>query len=178
MNGTLAGFRFATERLAFRPLSADDLDLCCGLYCDPSTMKFIGPTMSPEETKRSLERALAMMRSPQLARIFLRVDARNEKIGLASIQHIDPEKRTAELGLMLLPCARGCGYSKEALAALVTKTFELLPVDELWAEHSIEHEAAERLVRSIGFLPCIDKICRGPAGTRRWVLRQVRPDQE
>jgi RimJ/RimL family protein N-acetyltransferase len=173
----LSDFCFATERLELRPLCQADEALCCELYCDAETMRFIGPAMSIEQAKWSTQKALELMHSASPDRIFLSVRDRGASaIGIASVQHIDAACRTAELGLMLLPHARAHGYSREALVALASKAFELLPVDELWVEHSIPHTAAERLVRSAGFAPRHDPEREAQTGKRRWTVCRTRRD--
>lgn len=135
-------------------------------------MRFIGVPLARHKALRSVERMVAFTYSPIPQRIFLTVCENERPIGIASIQHIDLQHRSAELGLMLLPEARARGLSKEALGATIEKTFEHLQVDELWVEHSLEHEAAERLVRSLGFIAHKHAERERTTGKRQWVIRR------
>ncbi len=135
-------------------------------------MRLVGAPLSREQALRSAERMLAFTRSPTPQRIFLVVCEHERAIGIASIQHIDTRRGTAELGLMLLPQARERGYAKEAFGGLAARAFEILPLDELWVEHSTEHEAAERVVRGVGFALQSDPASEARTGKRRWILKR------
>jgi len=154
-----SGFAFDTERLRMRPLEPGDEALFIDLYTDAETMRYIGEPLSQERAMRSFRKALA---KPSAQSSDLRFFAMLEKlthrsIGMCAIQSFDIDTRRAEIGMMLKSEARGRRHATEALAALVTATFSVLPIDTVWVQYSPEHLAAERLVASIGFKRCADR---------------------
>ena len=148
-------FEFETERLRMRPLQADDETLFLDLYTDADTMRFIGAPLSPELAARRFRRILASTGQSPPERVFLAVleKVTQSPIGLCAVVEFDAGRTRAEVGMMLVPKARAQGYSKECLAWLVTLTFAMFPIGEVWVQYSPGHSVAERLVVSIGFSP-------------------------
>ena len=151
-------FEIDTERLDIRPLSEPDETLYCELFTDAQTMRYIGPPLSPERAAGSFRKAVALTRRVPVKRLFFAVAVRTaqRKIGICSIQQIDPIRRRAEAGVMLRTFARAQGFSREILPALVVRAFAALPVDEVWTQYSADHSRAERLVTATGFSRSLD----------------------
>jgi RimJ/RimL family protein N-acetyltransferase len=168
-------FDIDTERLDIRPLSECDETLFCELFTDGDTMRYIGPQMSPERAARSFRKAVALTRGHPAQRLFFTVAVRSvqRKIGLCSLQQIDPIRRRAEAGVALKSFARAQGFAREILPALATQAFTALPVDEVWLQYSAEHSLAERLFVAAGFSSCLDPADYGEGpGKRVWSVHR------
>jgi RimJ/RimL family protein N-acetyltransferase len=73
-------------------------------------------------------------------------------LGLALAPRIDQEERTAELGYVVAPAARGRGVATEALRLLTEWAFSELDVLrlELWID--VVNEASKRVAERCGYL--------------------------
>ena len=162
-------FDIHTDRLDIRPLSESDETLFCKLLTDADTMRYIGPQLSPERAARSFRMAVSLTRRRPAGRLFFSVAVRcvQRKIGICSIQQIDPVRRRAEVGVVLESFARAKGFAKEILPALVTRALATLPVDELWLQYSEHHSIAERLFVGAGFSRCPDPAAYGQRYDKR-----------
>jgi RimJ/RimL family protein N-acetyltransferase len=163
------GFRFSSARLRFRPLDAVDERLFCELYTDAETMRFVGQPLSRERAAGSFRKALTRNSQTPIVCCYLAVVEKcdGRPIGICSIHKIDRAQRRAEAGIILQPAARGRGRSKEAFAALITTSFAVLPVDEIRAEISVDHLAAECMVAGIGFIESDLRPAEGRLPARR-----------
>ena len=146
-------FAFETERLRMRPLADEDEALFRFLYTDADTMRFIGEPLSQESAARCFRTALAASGKSPPQSVFWAIleKTTQRRLGICAIVQFDAALARAEVGMMLAPEARARGYSKECLAKLVTRTFAMFPIDEVWVQYSSGHSAAERLVISIDF---------------------------
>jgi len=152
-----------TERLVIRPLSECDETLFCDLFTDADTMRYIGPQLSPERAVRSFRLAVALTRRRPPQRLFFTVGVRSlqRKVGICSLQQIDPVLRRAEAGVVLESFARAQGFAREILRALASRAFTEFPVDEVWLQYSATHALAERLFVAAGFSRCPDPAVYG-----------------
>jgi RimJ/RimL family protein N-acetyltransferase len=162
-------FEIDTERLDIRPLSECDETLYCDLFTDADTMRYIGPPMSPDRAVRSFHKAVALTRGRPAQRLFFSVAVRSaqRKIGICSIQQIDPIRRRAEAGIVLKSFARAQGFSREILPALVGQALATLPVDEVWTQYAADHSKAERLVVAAGLSRCFAPEAYGEGPDKR-----------
>jgi Acetyltransferases, including N-acetylases of ribosomal proteins len=145
---------FSTQRLILRSLRESDQDLYCRLFCDPDTMRYIGPQWTRAEATRAFRGALKAMRTTPPRGLFLTVvhqDAQ-QPIGLCTLQNFDLPRRRAELGLMLVASGRAYGAATEALIAFIEHAFATLPFDELWVRFSADHAAARHTALSGGLV--------------------------
>jgi RimJ/RimL family protein N-acetyltransferase len=158
-----------TERLDIHPLSECDETLFCELFTDPDTMRYIGPQLPLDRAARSFRKAVALTRCRPEQRLFFTVALRSaqQKIGICSLQQIDPIRRRAEAGVVLKSFARAQGYAREILRALVARAFATLPVDEIWLQYSAEHSLAERLFVAAGFSRRLDPAAYGEGPDKR-----------
>ena len=135
-----------------RPVVASDVALYCDLYGDPDTMRFVGPPLSRERALRCFRQVLASLDRDPPERVLLVIveKASGQCIGIGAFQDFDRERRRVEAGMMLGSGARGRGFGKEGLRALVTYAFEKFAVDEVWIQHAAEHGDARRVPVSLG----------------------------
>ncbi|MFL6601518.1 MAG: GNAT family N-acetyltransferase [Steroidobacteraceae bacterium] len=168
-------FDIDTERLDIRPLSECDEALFCELFTDADTMQYIGPRLSPERALRSFRLAVGFTRRLPAQRLFFTVAVRSleRKVGICSLQQIDPVRRWAEAGVVLKSSARAQGFAREILRALASRAFTEFPVDEVWLQYSAAHALAERLFVAAGFSRCPDPAIYGEApGKRVWSVHR------
>ena len=162
-------FDIDTDRLDIRPLSECDETLYCELFTDADTMRYIGPPMSPDRAARSFRIAVALTRRRPARRLFFTVAMRSaqRKIGICSLQQIDPIQRRAEVGVVLKSFARAQGVAREILRALVEQALTSLPVDEIWLQYSQDHQLAERLFIAAGLSRRPDPAAYGEGPDKR-----------
>ena len=141
----LAQLEFASERLILRALRECDEELYCQLFCDPETMRYIGPPWTRPEATRAFHAALEAMRATPPRGLFLAMtfQADQRPAGLCTLQNFEGVER-AELGMMLVPSGRASRVATEALIAVLAQVFATLPFDEIWVRFASHHEAATR----------------------------------
>lgn len=159
---------FDTARLRARALCDADERLFITLYCDPEIMRFIATPLTPE---RAAQRFRAAIEDNGETGVTLTVIERvtGHPIGICSLYKIDRIRRLAESGIILLPEYQALGYAQEGVAALVTKAFAKLPINEITARVAGAHSIAQRVVINLGFTrrSDLDSTAGGP-GLQVW----------
>lgn len=159
-----ARLAFATERLRLRPLAAGDEPFYCRIYGDVEILRHVGMPLSMERARRSFAAALTHTWAHVPREIFAVLTCADgaEDLGICGLRAIDLQQRRAEAGILLSVPARGRGLAAEALRALLSRTFETLPVDEIAVEYSPYNGAMARLALRAGFTPAVAEgaICR------------------
>ena len=107
-----------TSRFILRPLAMGDETLYSDIYCDPETMRHVGPHLSTEQAARSFRAALRQTADPQAkVRFLVAVEkATGIALGICGATLGVPRLASAEIGIMLRGTARGQGFSHEVLA--------------------------------------------------------------
>lgn len=141
-----------TERLSMRPVVQGDEALYCWLYGDPETMRFVGPPLSRERAQRGFRKVLESLehRPIELVLLVIVEKATNQSIGIGAFQDFDLQRRRVQAGMMLGGGARGRGFGKEGLRALIDYAFATFAVDEVWTQHAADNMDARRLTISLG----------------------------
>jgi RimJ/RimL family protein N-acetyltransferase len=83
---------------------------------------------------------------------FAIVDEEGRFLGLVLAPRIDPEARTAELGYVVAPAARGRGVASEALRQLTRWAFDEVGMFRLELLISVENEASKRVAERCGYV--------------------------
>lgn len=167
MNAIAPGFADAlaleTARVRLRPLAPADEALYCRIYGDAEIVRHVGAPLPPARARRSFAAALRHTHAAAPAEVFTVLSCDDGDIGLCGLRAIDRPQRRAEAGILLTARARGQGFAAEALQALVWRTFERLPIDEVYVEYSPRNAAMGRLAERTGFTPDAAQygICRG-----------------
>jgi RimJ/RimL family protein N-acetyltransferase len=141
-----------TERLSMRPVVQGDEALYCWLYGDPETMRFVGPPLSLERAQRGFRKVLQSLEQRPVERVLLVIveKATDQSIGIGAFQDFDLQRRRVQAGMMLGGGARGRGFGKEGLRALIDHAFATFAVDEVWTQHAADNMGARRLTISLG----------------------------
>lgn len=171
----MRGLQLNTPRLLIDALQAQDCKLFCELFTDKRAMQFIGEPLSPARARANFQAALRRSAQRPLRQVFCRIVERasGRAIGLCSIQRIDPDRHTCEIGLMLMPHRHRCGFGRETVAALVDAAFRVFPIGEISVQYGADNVAAERLFIGIGFRPGAHKGA-DEAGARMRLLSAYR----
>ncbi len=141
-----------TENLRMRPVVQGDEALYCWLYTDPQTMRFVGPPLSRERAQRGFRKVLeSVERRPiELVLLVIVEKATDRSIGIGAFQDFDLHRHRVQAGMMLGSGARGRGFGKEGLRALIDHAFATFAVDEVWTQHAADNADARRLTISLG----------------------------
>jgi RimJ/RimL family protein N-acetyltransferase len=169
--GSATHVEFTTARLLLRSIRESDEELYCALFCDPQTMRHIGPPWTRAEAAGSFRGALEIARCSPPRALFLSLIPKDTRqaIGLSTLQNFDPVRRQIEFGVMLLPGGREQGLATEAMIGVIAHAFARLPVDEVWARVAVDHAACERLVLRAGLVRDSGISPQDPAAKlRRW----------
>jgi RimJ/RimL family protein N-acetyltransferase len=152
--GSAAHVEFTSARLLFRSIRASDKALYCALFCDPETMRHIGPPWTRDEAARAFLAALKVTRCSPPRALFLTLIPKDtgQAIGLCTLQNFDPVRRQVEFGVMLLSSGRQQGFATEAMSGVIAYAFAELPVDEVWSRVAVDHAVCERLVVRAGLV--------------------------
>lgn len=143
----------ATARLRLRPLAPADADALFAIFSDPEVMRYwSAPAWS------SVGQAQAMLRSDEQAlqegsalRLGVVLGTSGALVGTASLHHLHPQCRRAEVGYTLAREAWGQGYAVEAMAAVVAHAFEAVGLHRLEADIDPRNEASARVLQRLGF---------------------------
>jgi RimJ/RimL family protein N-acetyltransferase len=142
------------ERLVLRSIDERDEELYCELFCNAETMRYIGQPWTRDDAARTFRGVLEATRRTPVRALFLTLIPKEtqQPIGLCTLQGVDPVRRQAELGVMLVPTARVQGLATEALITVIAHAFATLPVDEVWVRFAVDHAACERLALRTGLI--------------------------
>lgn|GEM_PF-4561305 len=148
MNDTIV----AAARLRLRPLAAADQALFRDLYSDAAVMHFIGRPLTASAANASFRATLQATRKAGGPSFFVIVEkAGGRPVGLCSIRSVEPQGRSAEMGIMLARDVRGQRYGHEALSALLAAAWRTLPIDTVWVQYRRANSGAARLFDALGF---------------------------
>ncbi|MBS0556295.1 MAG: GNAT family N-acetyltransferase [Proteobacteria bacterium] len=121
------------------------------LYCDAKTMRHIGKPISPTDARASLRATMAAHKRGAL-RFFVIAERESRcAVGLCSLRPAAWDEHGAEAGLMLLPAARGHGYARETLRALIEVAFFQLRAKAVWVQYRRANVKMARLCQAAGF---------------------------
>lgn len=133
-------------------MDASDRALYARLYSDPDVMRHIAEPITGAAVDASFDAALALQPGQAgFAPRWIVLDrGTGNGIGLLGLIR-DANRRSAEIGVMLLPDAQGRGFAAEALAAAAAAVFRSRCLGELWARHSSRHARMARVFSSLGY---------------------------
>jgi RimJ/RimL family protein N-acetyltransferase len=134
------------------PLAREHLPALEELVRDPDVLRYTrvpepSPPRFPETWLGLYERG----RADGIREGFAVVDGDGEFLGLALAGRIDREARTAELGYVVVPAARGRGVATAALRHLTDWAFEELDALRLELLIGVTNEASKRVAERSGY---------------------------
>lgn len=157
---------FESERLFFRPLATDDLDLEIALWTDIEVARYItGEASTVEEIKRLMPVVTQRAGSGCIGFWCLTSKSTREKIGHAVLLPIPVEAedtefellesddwpdRDIEIGFVLRRNSWGSGYATEACTRLLEFAFRETKLDAVFATTDEKNHASQNVLRKSG----------------------------
>ena len=137
-----------TERLVFRPFTADDFGLLADLHSDPEVQRYIGGMFSRDDVQQRLD--LYVGQQAQFGyskwKAFLR-DGRF--VGRAGVS-MDKETGEPEVGYSFARAHWGQGLASEAARGIVDWMWANTAVPELTAFAVVENAPSRRVLEKLG----------------------------
>lgn len=139
----------AGDRIALRPIEAEDIDVLHEHINDPRVWRSLGRS---RPFTRTQDRDFFEAEVSDDDAVHLVVADGSTPLGLVSLVDIEGESGTAELGYWLGPEHHGQGYGTEAAALLVSHAFDRLRLHRLSATVFAFNEPSVRLLERLGFV--------------------------
>ena len=160
---------FESERLAYRPLNMDDLDIMIDLWTDPEVIRYIAEsTETPEELAADMPNIIGRAGDGCIG-IWCVIDrVSGEKLGTAVLTPLPVEMTDTdfsllkggpipdgdiEIGYILKRSAWGKGYAPEACTRLLRFAFEDSPLQEVVAVTDKDNAASQHILQKCGLRP-------------------------
>ena len=146
----------AAARVRLRDVTLDDADLLDAWNADPaSSGEFNDFGGTPKPTDRE---ALAKgpMRNERNGQLMVELVDDGRPIGVVGFHAVgygpNPESRAWNIGIGLVPEARGQGYGVEAQALFAAYLFETTAVNRVEAQTDVDNVAEQRSLEKAGFV--------------------------
>ncbi len=187
---------FESERLRFRPLVVEDLDLAIEQWTDPEVTKYAGgKTYTKKELIAEMPNVVRRCAGGCIGVWCLTDKATNEKVGTAILLPMPVEEDDTnwdlvtgdeipegdiEIGYILKQAAWGSGYATEACTRLLQFAFEDSPLKIVVASIDAKNKASERVLLKSGLVPqgiiySYGAMCPGFRITKsEWMENQMR----
>lgn len=139
--------------IRLEPLSESHVEPLAVLVADPDVQRFTRvPAPPPPGFPRTLVGRYEQGRHLGTREGFAILDGASDAfLGIAVVPRIDREARTAELGYVVTPAARGRGVATAALGLLTEWAFATLAAERLELLISVENEASRRVATHCGY---------------------------
>jgi [ribosomal protein S5]-alanine N-acetyltransferase len=144
-------FWLATERLALRRFTADDLDFLAELYGDPDVTRYLGGMKDHAATRDLLNTRILEYYDlhPGLG-IWMTVERQTgRRLGFHLLNHIQGES-IIQVGFTLAAHAWGRGYATEMGTAVLRYGFADLRLPRIVGMANRENVASQRVLHKIG----------------------------
>jgi RimJ/RimL family protein N-acetyltransferase len=149
-----------SARLNLTAITNEELALYQSLYCDPVTMKFIGPCYDRAQSEVFFQRNLKRTEQTDSGWYFfaIKLTAKPDVIGFITLIEKPSSPAPFELGIMLSSAGRGLGYADEALTALFLHCFTEAKVPVLRARVNPLNQGAIKHIKQFGFVVSPDEL--------------------
>jgi RimJ/RimL family protein N-acetyltransferase len=141
-----------SRRLEFGQWCVDDARLALALWGDPAVSRYTGGPFTNEQVMARLNREIETLERHQIQYwpVFLRESA--EHVGCCGLRPPrEIESDVYEIGFQLRRCHWGMGFAREAAAAVIAHSFEVLAAQALIAGHHPQNAASRHLLATLGF---------------------------
>jgi [ribosomal protein S5]-alanine N-acetyltransferase len=142
-----------TERLALRQLSARDAPFILRLLNEPSWLKHIGDkgVRTVDDAQRYIENGPVQMYGRLGFGLYqVRLTVSDQPIGMCGLLKRET-LQDVDLGFAFLPEFWGCGYAREAAAAVLAYARNTLGLVRIVAITGPGNDASRRLLEKLGF---------------------------
>ncbi|WP_374574987.1 GNAT family N-acetyltransferase [Phenylobacterium sp.] len=139
-----------TERLVFRPFTAEDFDLLAGLHADPQVQRYIGGLWSREVIQRRLDQYVGDQQRLGFSKwkAFLRDGTFVGRAGVSLM----PDTGEPEIGYSFARAAWGEGLASEAAIGVVDWMFANTDVAGLIGFAHVDNAASRRVLEKTGMV--------------------------
>ncbi|MGI5287918.1 GNAT family N-acetyltransferase [Nonomuraea polychroma] len=150
---TLPRTELRTERLLLRPLALADVPDLAAAGADPLTQARTGvPRGYTEEHARAFVESVERMRLRGAGIAWAAVQLESGRFAVnVDLRDLDWTNRTAEVGYMTAPWARGRGYAGEAVLAVARWLFESQGFQRLQLRAAVGNPESQRVAEKAGF---------------------------
>lgn len=142
----------ATPAVALRARTDADLDALFAVAADTSTWEERTPSMPAPLTRSAFDARLLAAEAATGHDLRFVVDADGEAVGSVSLFGFDDLARHAEVGIALLPAARGRGIGTAAIAQIVEYAFVRCNLRRVHLQAIASNAAAIRAYEKAGFV--------------------------
>ena len=145
---------YRSSRLELTPLIIKDKNYYCSLMSNAICLKYIGHILTTEQAEERFLLLLNYNMQRPLTRLYLRVSllATGEFIGIAAINQLNTEARSADIGRMLLPSWHGKGLGTELSQLLIDMLLKECGISFITKHIRDDNLAAIRSARRLGFV--------------------------
>ena len=137
-----------TERLVFRPFTANDVELLAQLHSDPEVQRYIGGMWPPEAIQGRIDQYIADQAKYGFSKwkVYLRDGT---FIGRAGASYWD-RVGEFELGYSFARAAWGQGLATEAAQAIVDRFFATMDEQRLHGFTDVANVGSRRVLEKVG----------------------------
>lgn len=140
------------DRVILRAAGEQDLKMLQSLIRDPEIVKVTKGYQNPVSRKSPADRdCFWPVPVGSLRRVIADRKDPGPGLGLIMLSGMDEEKGTAQIYIKLLKSARGRGYGRDAVEALVSYAFEALSLNGIYSGILEDNMASRRLFEACGF---------------------------
>ncbi|MFB4282412.1 GNAT family N-acetyltransferase [Nonomuraea sp. MTCD27] len=164
-----------TERLLLRPQGPQDVRHLTDTAADPLSQAYTGvPRDYTEEHARAYIAHAERLRMRGLGAVWTAEELGTGRyVANVDLQHLDWDNRTAEVGYMAAPWARGRGFTGEAVRALARWLFEQHGFSRLQLRAVVANTASQRVAEKAGFVR--EGVARASLGGADMVIYSLIP---
>ena len=143
----------STERLALRPVTADDHAALLAHWTQPDVRRFLfdGAALSAAEVTETIAESIRDFAASGYGIWLIELGSRAGLVGTAGLRPL--EESGLEIFYSLAPGAWGRGYATEAARAVVEYGLEALGLPEVLAEVDEGNAASVAVVKRLGMTP-------------------------
>lgn len=140
------------EKVTFRKLGIEDLELRYKWLTDPETNKYLGTRLRNGQDKSSFKKWLDEYLKDDTKLIFI-IEVDGMPIGQVGLARINLDDKNASLYLVIgEKNYRGKGYGKEAIKYILDYSFKNLGLHKVWLEVHVANLVALGLYKKMGFV--------------------------
>lgn len=145
--------RLQTDRLDFRPMGPDDVDLLFRFNSSPEALEYVprAPFTEIAQAQRKLAESLDGRRNRTAIWWVFLLPGTGERIGYGGLFGINGEHNSAEIGYGLLPPYWGQGYAGESVARIVSFGFDSLELHRIYGLVVPGNTASEKILENLNF---------------------------
>ncbi len=161
-----------SKLLHLTALTSDDSKLYCAIMAEPACIRHVGKLLPQIEAENNLSVAIKLNNQRPLTSIYLRVSllSSGQNIGIASINQLNIENKSADIGRMLLPRWQGQGLGSELSRMLIKWLAAEMGVINFTKHIRDGNAAAIKSALKLGFSETGTLVTTGKEHTTRYQL--------